>query len=52
MDQFPSGFYVGTYKDVPFYVDKGEWQCLFGWMPKRFDTLLKLKRAVTKWKKS
>ncbi len=52
MNVFPNGFYVGTYRGVPYYTHKGKWQCLFGWVPKEFDTLLKLKRAVTRWEKT
>lgn len=49
MAAFPSGVYIGTYRGVKYYADKGEWQCLFGWVPQRFNTELKLKRAVTRW---
>ena len=52
MNPFPSGSYIGTYKGVPFYSDRGEYQCLFGWVPKRFHSIRQLKINVTKWRKS
>lgn len=52
MTPFPIGTYVGTYKGVKFYADRGNYVCLFGWLPKRFESIRHLKYNVTLWRKS
>jgi hypothetical protein len=49
---FPSGTYIGKYKGVPYYAKNGKYECLFGWMPKTFETIRQLKYNVTLWRKT
>ena len=50
-NQFPDGLFIGIYKGVKYYTKEGKIQCLFGWMPKTFDSIRSFKINVTKWQK-
>ena len=52
MTSFPNGIFVGRYKGVSIYANKGRYECLFGWLPKTFDSLRQAKYNITKWSKS
>lgn len=43
--------YIGTYKGIKYYSDKGRIHCLFGWVPKDFGSIRSFKLAVTKREK-
>lgn len=47
----PEGLFIGKYKGVSYYANKGRIECLFGWMPKSFVSIRAFKCAVTKWQK-
>lgn len=52
MTTTPQGTFIGKYKGVSYYANQGKYNCLFGWMPKEFDSIRALKCAVTKWSKT
>ena len=49
MTSFPSGTFVGRYKGVSIFTHKGRYECLFGWMPKTYDSLRQARYNITKW---
>ena len=46
------GLFLGRYKGVSFYTDRGTIRCLFGWVPKSFASIRAFKCAVTRWQKT
>jgi hypothetical protein len=54
MQSSENKIFLGKYKGVSFYQVLKEKthviQCLFGWLPKEFQSVLAFKQAVTKWK--
>jgi len=51
-NKFPNGLYIGTYKGINYYAAGAKIQCLFGWLPKEFDSIRAFKCAVTRWEKT
>lgn len=49
--RFPSGIYIGRYKGINYYSEKGTIQCLFGFLPKEFHSIRAFKCAVTRREK-
>jgi hypothetical protein len=46
------GIFIGKYKGVSYYADKGNIRCLFGWVPQSFYSMRQFKLAVTRWQKA
>lgn len=49
---FPNGHFIGRYKGVSYYAHLGKIQCLFGWVPKEFNSIRAARLAITKWSKT
>ena len=47
---FPNGLYLGAYKGVKLYTNRGQIQFLLGWLPQTKASLRAAKIAITKWK--
>lgn len=42
--------FLGVYHTVKYYqADGGKIHCLFGWVPKTFDSVAQFQHAVRKW---
>jgi len=41
--------FLGIYKGVCYYTDRGTIKCQFGWVPKEFQSIRAFKLAVTRW---
>ncbi|MHB1100238.1 MAG: hypothetical protein ACYCZR_11855 [Burkholderiales bacterium] len=51
-DSFPNGIFIGRYKGISFYAKDGEYQCLFGWVPKTFPSIRAIKYNITRYRNS
>lgn len=43
--------FLGIYHGVKYYTRGGKIICLFGWMPKEFETIKKFQAGVRAWEK-
>jgi hypothetical protein len=49
MDTRVEQTFLGVYHNIRYYTSGGKIHCLFGWMPKTFDSVKQFQHAVRKW---